>query len=107
SQHALDVGDDLVERQRRPEVIARRQIAANLLRRDRRDDRAPRDVGLEFGHDAPELIQRAYQCQSALSPSAGTRSREAIANGASPFRAMAKICGAPNRYGMIQRLQSP
>ena len=58
SQHLLDIGDDIVQGQRPREVIARGEIAANLLRRHRRHNGAARDVGREPCLNAPDFLKR-------------------------------------------------
>ena len=57
SQHPLDICDDIVQRQRLREVIARGQIVANLLRRHRRDNGTAGDLGLELCRNTPDFIK--------------------------------------------------
>ena len=57
SQHPLDIGANIVEGQGLREVIARGEIATNLLRRDRRDNGTARDVGLDVRHDTPDVVK--------------------------------------------------
>ena len=51
----FDVGDDIVERQRR-EVVARLEMRANLVRRHVRHDGAARDVALDGARDAADVV---------------------------------------------------
>ena len=66
-QHRLDVGDDLIEVDRVREIVARREVAANLVRRHRRDDGPIRDVGLELHGQAPDLVE-CHAHAAALAP---------------------------------------
>ena len=63
SQHSLDVGADGVEFERRAEIVTRRQVVANLLRRHRWDDGPLRDVGGQLLDCGPELVKRHVNAQ--------------------------------------------
>ena len=56
-QHLFDVSDDLIERQGCREVVARGEIAANLVRRHVGDNGPVRDVVLELRDDASKVAE--------------------------------------------------